>query len=359
MFGLSGYLCLLNLINKALKQILYMPVAVIVALAIAATSGCKDMPRWRDAHGSTWNTLYSVTYMSDRDLHDSIVATLHRVEMSVSPFAAGSVISRINNNATDTVDAAFRDLFDMSAMICGESGGMFDPTMAPIVNLWGFGYDKPEGAPRQAQIDSALSLVGIGGCHIGSDGVLRKKDKGTQFNFSAIAKGYGCDAIGAMLERNGCHDYMVEIGGEIALKGYNPRHEQWRIMIDAPEECDTAVNHNRLAVVCVSDCGIATSGDYRNYRVDSGRRVAHTISPVTGYPVSLADADTVTLSASVIARTAAEADGLATACMLMNPVAATAMVESVPGRAVMLVVKLKGREGYEVMPSASFPKLHR
>ena len=110
-----------------------------------------------------------------------------------------------------------------------RSFGAFDPTVSPLINLWGFGYKSGAGAPTQEMIDSALSRVGIAGCRVDEAGCLVGPHAETEYNFSAITKGYGCDAVGEMLRRNGVEDYMVEIGGEIAMSGQSPRRGPWSI----------------------------------------------------------------------------------------------------------------------------------
>lgn len=212
------------------------------------------------------------------------------------------------------------------------SGGAFDPTVAPLVNLWGYGYRSAGVEPTQQAVDSLMMLVGIRDCGITPDGYIRKKHPATEFNFSAITKGYGCDLVGEMLRRNGCEDYMVEIGGEIALSGMSPRGKEWRVMVDAPVYCDTAVVHERMAVVALTGCGVATSGNYRNYRDTGSGRTWHTISTADGRP-----AVTDLLSATVVAPSCMLADAYATSCMAQTSDAAFRMLEFVPGVAGMLV----------------------
>lgn len=195
--------------------------------------------------------------------------------------------------------------------------------------------------------------MGIGRCRLQGDRIIKAKP-GTEFNFSAITKGYGADLVGEMLRRNGCDDYMVEIGGEMALSGVNSRGEPWHVMIDAPCDADTAhVLHERLAIIHVTDCGVATSGNYRNFKRTASGRKHHTISPVTGRPVM-----TSTLSATVIAPDAMLADALATSCMAMPLDSALAMIEAWPGTAAMIVAE--GENGrYDIRTTSRFPGLHK
>jgi thiamine biosynthesis lipoprotein len=295
-------------------------VLLIVVLGIV-TSGCEKQKEWQQSNGAVWNTLYNITYQADRDLSDSIQAVFRRVEDSLSPFNQASLISRINRNETAETDTLLRYVFGVSSDVCRKSGGRFDPTVSPIVNLWKFGYTgkvDPNATwePTVDQIDSAMQYVGIRDCAINSDGTIRKKSPGTTFNFSAITKGYACDLVADMLMRNGAENVMVEIGGEVAVRGESPRGGKWRLQLDAPKVDDGVPEHEALEVIEVSDCGVATSGNYRNYHQSSRGRVGHTIDPVSGYPCV-----TALLSATVIAPTCGEADAYATAAMASPSVA--------------------------------------
>ncbi len=321
-------------------------VSVTLMLSVASCSGSK----WRGAEGVVWGTTYHITYKADADLHDSIISVMRAVEQSLSPFSGQSLISRINRGEDVEADTLIAAVFRGAAQVYGLSSGAFDPTVAPAVNLWGFGYKNGVECPTDEQTDSVRALVGFGSCFIDNGRIVTGR-AGMEFDFSAITKGFGCDMVGKMLERNGCSDYMVEIGGEIALSGANRNGEPWHIMIDAPLECDTAVVHDRLAVVEVTGCGIATSGNYRNYRNTAGGKVWHTIDPRTCRP-----AETATLSATVIAPDAMTADAIATACMVMDADSALAMAETRDGVMIMLVV---GRDdgGWSVVSSKDFPQM--
>lgn len=320
---------------------------IICAVALLAVmTSCTGRATYRRAEGVIWNTMYHVTYESDRDLHDSIIAVMKRVERSLSPFDKNSLIAAVNRGDSVKADSLLRRIFDASLDVNRHSGGAFDPTVAPLVNLWGYGYRSTGVEPTQEAIDSLLGMVGIGECSIDSAGYVRRKHPATEFNFSAITKGYGCDMVGEMLRRNGCDNYMVEIGGEIAAAGVSARGRKWRIMVDAPVDCDTAIVHERMAVMEVSDCGVATSGNYRNYRETKEGRTWHTISPRTGRP-----AVTDLLSATVIAPTCMLADAYATACMAQTADSAMVMIAAVPGVEALLVTR------DTVMTSKNFPAI--
>ena len=307
--------------------------AIIFASALVLTLGsCRHKAAYRTFSGSVWATTFHITYCADRALDDSILQVMRAVELSLSPFEPQSTVSLVNSGQSSATDPMMRRIITSSAEINRLSHGAFDPTVAPLVNLWGFGYDNAKEPPTQERIDSALQLVGIRRVSMDTDADTLRRPAGMTFDFSAITKGYGCDLIGEMLRRNGCGDFMVEIGGEIALSGHNDRGEKWHIQIDAPVE-GSAPGQEGAMVVALTDCGVATSGNYRNFRPTAdGGKVWHTISPVTGRP-----AESPTLSATVIAHDCMTADALATASMAMQPAEALEMIEAVPGASVLLI----------------------
>lgn len=327
---------------------------LIIAFIAALLASCSRAPVYQQLDGSTWNTLYHIVYKSPVNLDDSIRLVMKQVELSLSPFIDSSLISRVNRGEPVAVDSMIAEVFTTSVAVNRHSGGMFDPTVAPLVNLWGFGYRDNDGVtPTDAMIDSVLLSVGIAGCTLDTvTGIIHKKSPATEFNFSAITKGFGCDMIASMFRRNGVTDYMIEIGGEIAMSGVNDRGKPWRIQIDSPIMNDTAIVHERLAVIAPGDCGIATSGNYRNFRRDENGNPSfgHTISPVTGRPVS-----SMVASATVIAPGCMLADALATACMAMNPDSALAMIERIDGASVLLI-KPDGNR-FVSISSSRFPTL--
>ena len=191
-----------------------------------------------------------------------------------------------------------------------KSSGKFDVTLGPLIELWGFGPREPEDpVPSDESIASALAEVGQGGLLTldAEAGTLAKASPGVGINLSAIAKGYGIDAVAGTLEAAGVTDYMVEIGGDLFAKGKNPKDQAWQIGIEKPEAGAKAVQ----LVVPVSNRGLATSGDYRNYFEHEGKRYSHILDPVLGRPVSHR-----TTSVTVVADNAMMADAWATALLV-------------------------------------------
>lgn len=312
-------------------------VAVMAFMAVVSVVSCSPGRQWRQERGAVWNTVYCITYEADHDCGDSIRAVFRQVEASLSPFAENSLISRINRNETAIADTLFRKVFGISSQVCRKSAGRFDPTVSPLVNLWKFGYtgkvDSSESwEPSPQQIDSAMRYVGILECSISSSGELVKKDPGTTFNFSALTKGYACDLVADILARNGAVNAMVEIGGDVALRGKSPRGDAWRLQIDVPADEDGAPRHEPLEIIEATDCGVATSGNYRNFHQSSRGKVGHTIDPVTGYPQV-----TDLLSVTVVAPSCVLADAYATAALASPSVMAADSVLRLAGVKGILV----------------------
>lgn len=299
--------------------------------------GCRADPPFRKLEGEVWTTRYHITYQSPHNLDDSIFRIMKDVEASLSPFREESLISRINRNESSATDSLIRRIFRISSKISLQTRGNFDPTVGPLVNLWGFGHPKISDYPDSAAVLQALKSVGIRECRIVDDGRIIKKSPDTEFNFSAIAKGLGCDLIAEMFRRNRVVNYMIEIGGEIALNGHNGQNEEWTIQIDRPIYSDSVIIDSPLTIISPGSGGIATSGNYRKFQRDKeGHPIfGHTISPLTGYPVI-----TGMVSATVIAPDCATADGLATACMAISPDSAYALITRLTGIEALLVSQI-------------------
>lgn len=318
---------------------------LLISAFLLTTASCRES--FYKCEGVSWGTTYSIIYRGVPVLEDSVRAILRQVDNSLSMFNPASGVSRLNRGETRETDSLFRAVYYTAALVHRFSEGRFDPTVAPLVDLWGFGRVKrPEGtpAPEQQEIDSVLTLVGMDAT--GVDGGRLIAPQGTQFDFSALAKGYGVDLVGEMFSRNGVEDYMIEIGGEIRLQGQNPFGRQWQIQVDAPvvERHGSAPGHQRLTVLSLGpECtALASSGNYRNYRTDSlGRAWGHTLSPLTGRPVQ-----SPVLSATVIDKSGncALADALATATMAQEDTIVAARMIRRAGATAILVVSTETGE---------------
>ena len=284
-------------------QIIFL-LFLIAATAMILT---KNAP-YHTNEGRIFGTSYRITYKHKDNIEKEIKETLQQVDNSLSPFNKNSTITKINNNESDEPDDMFLYIFGMAQEVSEKTGGTFDITVAPLVNAWGFGF-KQGITPDSLTIDSLRNYTGYRKIAI-VDGKVKKQHPETMLNCSAIAKGYGCDAVARTLQSKGIEDYMIEIGGEVVLKGKNKKSAPWVIGINKPSEDGS----NELQTVLqLTDCSMATSGNYRNFRFIDGKKVSHTIDPLTGYP-----ANHSLLSATVIADECAYADALATAFMVMG-----------------------------------------
>lgn len=265
---------------------------------------------WADA-GMVWNTEYHMNYETKVHLTDSIQAVLNSIDMSASPYNANSLITRVNNNQAEVLDEILRKLYLTSVDINKASEGAYDPTVMPLVNAWGFGYKKGQ-LPTDEQIDSILQFVGISKTQLNGQRLI-KEDPRIQLDFSSIAKGLACDEMGRMFERAGASNYMIEIGGEVLAHGVNSRGTDWHISIDLPLDEDSTVNHQSALVVAITDEAVATSGNYRKFKMINGQKVSHIIDPLTGRSCT-----SNLLSVTIIANDCMTADAWATACMVMG-----------------------------------------
>lgn len=276
----------------------------------------QDKTEWhasdvKKAEGAVFGTFYHITYKSDRILDEGIKAALDKVNMSLSMFEKTSTISNINSNTSMDTDSMFVRVFNLAKQISAQTDGAFDITVAPLVNLWGFGFKNMDNVNDDA-VDSLLQYVGIDGVEL-IDGKIKKSHPETMLDCSAIAKGYGVDAVSEYLESEGIDNYMVEIGGEVRVRGKNPRGDNWSIGITHPEDDSTCVQNDIEEVLSVTDISMATSGNYRNFYVKGGKKYAHTIDPRTGHPVQHN-----ILSSTVLTTDCATADAYATSFMVLG-----------------------------------------
>ena len=304
----------------------HIPVLLALVIASFLIINKRNAPApFQEAEGAIFGTFYHITYQSREDLQDEVVAALQRVDSSLSMFNPQSVVSRINRGEDVTTDSLFRTVFRLSQAVSRTTDGAFDITVAPLVNAWGFGF-KSGNLPDSAAVDSLRQLIGFERVQLTSDGRLIKEDPRIILDCSAVAKGFGVDVAANVLRRKGVENFMVEIGGEVVVSGTNPKGNPWRVGVNKPIDDPTSQSNELETVLSLTDCAMATSGNYRNYyTTEDGRRIAHTIDPATGYP-----AQQSILSATVLAPTCAEADAFATSFMVMGLERAQAVLDAHP-----------------------------
>jgi thiamine biosynthesis lipoprotein len=282
--------------------------------ALAAFFLFYEFPKdkeYQHRDGFIFGTVYSVTYSNpeSKDLSAAITRALDDVNNSLSMFNKQSTIAKVNNNEVVQLDSLFLTVWNVGQEVSRSTDGAFDMTVAPLVDLWGFGLKNRE-IVTDAEVDSLRQYVGYDLVQL-EDGLLRKTYPQMRIDAGAIAKGYACDVVADTLEAYGCTDFCIEIGGELVVKGHNSKGVNWHIAINKPVEDSTCVNSEIQEVVELTNCGMATSGNYRNYYELDGKRYSHTIDPRSGYPVRHN-----LLSATIVAPDCMTADAWATACMV-------------------------------------------
>ena len=271
-----------------------------------------SMPYQKDS-GFIFGTVYNISYQSDKSLKAEIEAELKRVDAEFSMFNDSSTVSRFNRGERPRLSKMFLEVYKLAFAVNKETEGAFDITVAPLVNAWGFGF-KSKIMPDGHQVDSLRAMVGMKKLTlVENDSILTKPDVRMMLDFSAIAKGYGSDCVARLLREHGVKNFMVEIGGEVVTQGISPKRLPWRIGVTKPIEDSLQTSQELQTVLNVTDRAMATSGNYRNFYYQGGRKYAHTIDPRTGYPVQHS-----LLSSTVLADNCAVADAYATAFMVLG-----------------------------------------
>jgi thiamine biosynthesis lipoprotein len=308
--------------------------------------------------GETMGTTYSIIIADSIVNPDLIDATkskvddvLKQVNRQMSAWDPNSEIALFNRKTDDkplTISADFIQVLKLADVIYHESEGAFDPTVGPLVDLWGFGKEGTRfSPPTNEEVENRRKFVGFDLIEIVDNSKIKKKHPETQLDLSAIAKGFGVDRVADLLKSIGYKNFMVEIGGEVVASGQK-KTAKWRIGIDRPY-FNAIPGQNLEAVIEVSDVGVATSGDYRNYFVSDDKTYSHTIDPVTGRPIVNGVA-----SVTVIAPKCAVADAMATAIMVMGAEKSLEWVKSKNDVEVFIIIRTDA--GYEEMFSPGFKK---
>ena len=294
---------------------LYILCAAVVAVA------CQQMSKENVYYirGEAQGTTYGITYIAQKPIEKTAVdSILKMIDLSMSTYIDNSLITKINKGEHLPIDPHFEKVLLASMNIYSESEGVFDPSIGQLINAWGFGKKENHTPPTQKQIDSLLALTGMDKVHVATtpEGTFVEKDNpNIQLNFNAIAQGYTSDVIADYFLSKQITNFIVEVGGEIVIHGRNTlKGKSWTIGIDNPLQKPDE-DREIVATVELTDCGLATSGNYRKLWTDSltGQKYVHTLNPKTGRPQP-----SNLLSATVIAPSAMLADGYATTLMALG-----------------------------------------
>lgn len=344
-------LCWMTLVDKAFcaKANIFTTAKTRLALLAsflflcALLAGCQDQPL-RDhlqLEGSTMGTSYHITVVAAQgeqldvaadELQAAIDEQLREINQSMSTYIPDSELMQFNQAPVgdwQALSVPLIEVLQISQRISAKSDGAFDITVGPLVDLWGFG---PQGAPQQvpeeSEITRAREHMGFEHLALNEAGQARKLAD-IRLDLSAVAKGYGVDVLSRYLESRGFEHFLVEIGGELRVKGFSPRGDQWRLGIEQP----SLLHSGGRKTIELTDVAMATSGDYRNYYERDGQRYSHTIDPGTGRPIvhNL-------VSVTVLTDSTAEADAWATALNVLGPERAMELAER-EGLAIYMIVK--------------------
>jgi thiamine biosynthesis lipoprotein len=330
---------------RKMKNILFFTCVIILI-------SCKNEKKleYRSYEGPIQGTMFHITYEWDKDLAPQIDSLLKQFNSSLSNYDPNSTISRINTNISDVPDELFLQMFDASKKVYEDSDGAFDISIAPIANLWGFGWVKTiEGIPTAEQIDSVVQNVGMDKISI-VNGKLVKSNPNIMFISNAIAQGLSVDYISSYFLKLGIKNFLVEIGGEVYCYGLNSRQESWRIGVDKPIEDSGYENRENQIIISLSDMAIATSGNYRKFVEDGDKKLGHSLNPKTGYP-----AENSLLSVSVISKDCMLSDAYATAFMVCGLEKSLSILEKLENvHAYFIYLDENGKE--QITYSSGFKK---
>jgi len=292
---------------------------VLLAAAAFALWQRQQLPQTHDFDGFTMGSTWSARVVGPPELNvvalrAGIEAQLGELDRQLSGYRDNAELSQLNSTPVGSwrpLPEHLGAVIRFGLQLHDQSDGAFDLTVKPLVNLWGFGAAEPRTQlPSDAQVDAARARLGSDRIEISADGTQIRRLADVTIDVDAIAPGYAADVIAAWLTAHGLPNHLVEIGGEVHADGHRPDGSSWRIGIERP----IIARGDLEEVVAVSDCSVATSGDYRAFVEILGKRYSHTIDPATGRPI-----DHDLASVTVVARSGLEADGYATALMVLGP----------------------------------------
>jgi FAD:protein FMN transferase len=285
---------------------------LIVSTILSCNSFSPD--NYYTCNGTTQGTLFNVTYQNDTELCLDIDSILREFSKSLSNYDSESLISQINNNETNKSDEYFKQMFEAAYEVYQKTNGAFDISLAPVVNAWGFGWEKHDDLSEidTAKIIQLLDYVGMDKISL-DNGIVKKSVPDIQVIGNGIAQGLSVDVVSNFLRENGITNFLVEIGGEVYATGLNPSSDPWAIGVDKPIKNTDYENRETQIILNFSDWAAATSGNYRKYLEIGDKSFGHSIDPRTGFP-----ANNELLSVTVLAKTCVMADAYATAFMVLG-----------------------------------------
>lgn len=332
------------------------PGIVLIIASLLTACGDSQLPSLA-LQGTAMGTTFNITIIDPpqdaplQQIDAEIRQLLDDVENLASTYRDHSELSRLNARPEPGwvhISGELCDLLSQALEVSEQSGGAFDFTVGPLVNRWGFGPEQqPLVPPDDSELQAAMSKVGFR--HVAVDcekASIQRTVSGMYIDLSGWAKGFAIDRLALLLDDYQIDNYLVELGGELRARGRNASRELFAIAIEKPT-LDRGLQHS---VLRISDSAVASSGDYRNYFEHQGKRFSHTIDPRTGRPIEH-DLTAVT----VVNESAAYADAMATALLVLGPDAGMAMAEKLNLAALFLV---RSTEDVIETPSTAYRRLH-
>ena len=308
------------LTNK--KTLSYLKASLLLQVSLLFLWGCSSSSDYQKFEGPTQGTSYHITAqlpkgVERKAVEAEITKTLDDIDVSLSTYRDDSEISRFNAlpvNKALAVSPVFIDVLNISREVYEQSGHVFDPAVKPLIDIWGFGsnpsLEAMQKIPDAKTIAKAKAELHFDG--VVNDGLKLKKLSPVTLDFNGVAQGYAVDALKNAMLRMGIHNFMIEVGGEVATDGVSPRNTPWRIGIETPV-LDAAAGASIFKALDLDEANVSTSGDYRDYYEVNGKRYSHTIDPRTGKPI-----DHKLTSVTVVTKSVAHADAWCTAFMVLG-----------------------------------------
>ncbi len=326
--------------------------AVLVVPLLLA--GCDRQLPGVQLSGPTMGTIWRLTAVtgpgqpSAGELKRGIEAQLEAVNRSMSTYRSDSEITAVNDVESGewvSLSPAFYSVLSAALEVGARSEGAYDVTVAPLVELWGFGPAGPvPEPPADVQVQQVLELIGQRHIELDRQGQRMRKRRPVSLDFSSIAKGFAVDRVADWLLQQGVERFLVEVGGELRLAGLSPRGDLWRIAIESPDSAMQGI----AGAIALTDQAVATSGDYRNFFEVEGRRFSHSLDPRTGYPVAHE-----LVSVTVVHPSAMLADAWATALTVLGPERALSVAQA--GDLAVYFIQREG-EGFSSRHTPAFER---
>ena len=309
---------------------------IISFLSLLLISCNVDSSFYKRIQGDALGTTYKVIVQSEYNssvIKQSIDSIFEVVNNSMSTYRTSSIISRVNRSQNPVeVDSHFIEVFKKSQEIWKLSNGYFDPTAGSIVNLYGMGPNTNVQSINRYKIDSVMQYVGLDKVYLDKQNRIVKPKRGVYIDFNAIAKGYSVDLIKDLLMQINSENFLIEVGGELITMGKNEKNKKWKVAIQNPIDLSSYYSE-----ISLDGMSLATSGNYRKFRVDSqtGARYAHIVNPINGESMT-----NNILSASVVSSSCIEADAWATSLMLMDPIEAAKIINNIADIEVLILTAI-------------------